>query len=116
MVAAWYTYSADAGGRGNAVLAGHRDFGGQRGIFLALGRLAEGDEAWLLDGLGAWHLYRVTWSVSIPEDGAPVAELLGPTDVPSLTLITCAGTFSRSAGQYVERRLVRAELVDPAPR
>ena len=113
--AAWYTYSAPAGAPGNAVLAGHRDFGGRRGIFFGLDSLVEGDEVWLQDGAGAWYLYRVTWAASLPEEAAPLPEVVGWTERASLTLITCSGTFSPSAGQYLERRVVRAELVATVP-
>ena len=110
-LAAWYTYSAPAGAPGNAVLAGHRDYRGRRGIFFGLGSLVEGDDLWLQDSAGAWYLYRVTWSASLPKDAPPLPEVVGWTERASLALITCAGTFSRSAGQYLERRVVRAELV-----
>lgn len=108
---AWYTYSATAGTDGNVVLAGHRDWQGQRGVFHALDGVAEGDLLWLQDAAGAWHLYRVVWSASYPEESAPIEALVGATSRPSMTLITCSGAFDRSIGRYLERRVVRAELV-----
>ncbi len=108
---AWYTYSATAGTDGNVVLAGHRDWQGQRGIFHALDRVAEGDLLWLQDATGVWYLYAVVWSASYPEESAPIEALVGATSRPSMTLITCSGAFDRSIGRYLERRVVRAELV-----
>ena len=108
---AWYTFSAQAGAPGNAVLAGHRDWQGRRGVFFALGRVQAGDEVWLQDGRGTWYLYTVVWSASLPDDGAPIDELVGPTGRPSVTLITCSGVFDRPSARYLERQVVRAELV-----
>ena len=112
---AWYTFSSLGGGSGNVVLAGHRDWQRQRGIFYDLGRLQEGDEVWLQDGDRNWYLYRVVWNLSLESDRAPVEEITGYTEEPSLTLITCDGAFDRGAGQYVERRVVRAVFVTAVP-
>jgi len=111
----WYSFGAEAGAAGNVVLAGHRDWGGRRGAFFALGAVPDGAEIWLQDRRGVWYLYAVQWSVSIPEQDAPIPELLGATVTPVLTLITCSGVFSRAAGQYLERRVVRARLVVVIP-
>ena len=108
---AWYTFSARAGAPGNAVLAGHRDWQRQRGVFYSLGAVQEGDEVWLQDTTGTWYLYTVSWSASVPDDDSFIEELVGRTTQPSLTLITCSGVFDRTAGRYVERHVVRAELV-----
>ncbi len=107
---AWYTYSAGAGGQGNAVLAGHRDWQRQRGVFYDLGRLRDGDEVWLRDVNGVWYRYRVVWTASIEDAAAPVDGIVGPARDAVLTLITCSGTFDRATGRYVERRVVRAEF------
>ena len=108
---AWYTFSARAGAPGNAVLAGHRDWQRRRGAFYSLGAVQEGDEVWLQDGRGAWYLYAVDWSASVPDDDRFIEELVGPATQPFLTLITCSGVFDRTTGRYVERHIVRAELV-----
>jgi LPXTG-site transpeptidase (sortase) family protein len=112
---AWYTFSAAAGVPGNAVLAAHRDWQRQRGVFYALDAVRDGDEVWLQDGLDGWYLYRVVWSTSLPDDRAPVAAITAPTEHPAVTLITCSGTFSRTVGAYLERRVVRADLVGTYP-
>ncbi|MGI8550418.1 MAG: class F sortase [Dehalococcoidia bacterium] len=113
-VAAWYTFGGGAGGPGNAVLAGHVDLNYHRAVFYELGNVAEGDNVWLQDAGGAWFQYRVIWTVSLVDDSAPIDQIAGYTDIPSLTLITCSGGFDRTIGRYVERRIVRAELVAPA--
>jgi LPXTG-site transpeptidase (sortase) family protein len=112
---AWYTYSGPAGGYGNVVLAGHRDWEHQRGVFYSLDDVADGDEVWLQDAAGVWYRYQVVWTLSMPDDRAPVDAIAGLTAAPSVTLITCSGTFDRGVGRYLERRIVRAELTDVIP-
>lgn len=112
---AWYTFSAPAGGDGNVVLAGHRDWQGRRGVFFALRQLQPGDDLWLQDAVGSWHHYTVVWSAGYPDDAAPVAALVGPTERPAVTLITCGGVFDHALGRYLERQVVRAERVDADP-
>jgi sortase (surface protein transpeptidase) len=88
---AWYTFSALAGGEGTVVLAGHRDWQGRRGVFFALEQVQPDDAIWLQDTAGRWYRYTVVWSARYPDDGAPIAALVGPTDRPTVTLITCGG-------------------------
>ena len=114
-LAAWYSYSARAGAPGNVVLAGHRDWQRQRGVFYDLGDVQEGDEVWLQDAPGNWYLYTVVWSINVEADTAPVAAIAGRTDTPSVTLITCAGAFDRATGRYREHRIVRAHLAQTVP-
>lgn len=112
---AWYTFSAPPGGEGNAVLAGHRDWQGRRGVFFALGQLQLEDEVWLEDTTGSWSRYTVIWSERYPDAAAPLEALVGPTERPALTLITCGGVFDRARGQYLERWVVRAERTHVVP-
>jgi hypothetical protein len=112
--AAWYGFSAESGAPGNAVLAGHRDWDRHQGVFWGLGNVQPGDDVWLQDGADNWYLYRVIWNASYPEGREPIDALVGPTETPSVTLLTCSGTFSHDAGEYLERRAVRAELIATA--
>jgi sortase (surface protein transpeptidase) len=112
---AWYTFSAWGGATGNAVLAGHRDWQRERGVFYSLGDVADGDIIWLQDADANWYLYQVVWNLALADDSAPVEEIVGPTDTATVTLITCAGAFDRSVGRYVDRRIVRAHLLDVYP-
>ena len=40
-------------------------------------------------------------------------DVVGPTDVPSVTLITCGGDFDYVNGEYLSRMVVRATLMAP---
>lgn len=109
---AWYTFSARPGEPSNCVLSGHLDMpGGRPAVFYRLRELRPGHEIVLIGPSGKRYRYTVTASLSVPSADAPVAEIVGPTLEPVLTLITCDGTWNRAAGEYTERRVVRAALV-----
>ena len=84
-------------------------------MFVALGQLQLEDEVWLQDTAGSWSRYTVVWSESYPDAAAPLDALVGPTERPAVTLITCGGAFDRGLGRYLERRVVRAELTHVVP-
>ncbi len=41
-----------------------------------------------------------------------ITELVGQTEDPKLTLITCGGEFDYASGEYLSRMVVRAGLVE----
>ncbi|HUZ78381.1 MAG TPA: class F sortase, partial [Chloroflexota bacterium] len=53
--------------------------------------------------------YQVFWTKAWPDADAPLPLILGNAPSPTLTLITCSGTFSRSASNYSARLVVRAK-------
>jgi LPXTG-site transpeptidase (sortase) family protein len=75
-------------------------------VFWKLKDLEPGDlvEVQLRDGTVI--RYEVTASHSYAVAEMPMAEILAPTAVESVTLITCTGTFS--GGEYSHRLVVRA--------
>ena len=111
----WYDFTAKPGaGTGNAVLAGHRDWGGQGpAIFWDLADLEHGDtiEVELLDG--SVVTYTVTAGHTYPVEGLDMREILARTEQETLTLITCAGDFLNN--DYTDRHVVRAVRTNVAP-
>jgi sortase A len=100
-VAHW-SGTADAGGIGNMVLAGHRTI--HTAPFRNLDKLQPGDEILVsrIDGLAA--TYRVVETLIVqPED----MWIVDTTDVPTLTLFAC-----HPKGSSRQRIVIRAELVD----
>lgn len=94
--AGWLPYTARPGS-GNAAIAAHRDT-----HFRPLRRIKEGDIIHLttLDGR---YKYRVEWTAVVdPGDTA----VLGPTEKPTLTLITCYPFYYE--GKAPQRFIVRA--------
>lgn len=108
---AWYRRSALPGARGNSIVAGHLDWrDGRLGVFWRLKELRPGDAVLLETGTGGTARYRVAWSRTVRDGEAPLDELIGPTRMAALTLITCEGEFDRLARSYDQRRIVRAVL------
>jgi len=106
----WYNFSAYPGAAGNAVLAGHLNWRGSRGVFDRLDELSAGDMIYV-DTASGEVAYRVTGSHSVTAQ-TPFVDILGERSGPStLTLFTCGGTFSKAAGEYDLRLVVNAVRV-----
>jgi LPXTG-site transpeptidase (sortase) family protein len=116
---AWYTFSAPPGAGSNAVFSGHVDWIyrdlAQQGVFYRLRELDIGDAISVDLDDGSTKQYRVTGNVAVDYNDPNVLEVMGPTEVDVLTLITCGGSWVRDAsafgGNYSHRVIVRAEKV-----
>lgn len=109
-VVAWYDFSATPGTSGNAVLAGHLDYAGYGpAVFWRLGDLQPGDVIDVSRPDGTYVQYYVTTvrPFAATDDASVV---VASTTNPTITLITCAGTFDRADRAYDERLVVTAEL------
>ncbi|MGH2364644.1 MAG: class F sortase [Chloroflexota bacterium] len=105
----WYTFSAVPGQPGNAVLSGHLDTTtSYTAVFTRLKDLKIGDPMSVTVN-GRTIQYQVFWTKAWPDADAPLPLILGSAPSPTLTLITCSGTFSRSAENYSARLVVRAK-------
>ncbi|MDA0351697.1 MAG: class F sortase [Chloroflexi bacterium] len=103
----WYEFSAWPGSAGNAVLGGHLNWSGSRGVFDRLDELSAGDLVYV-DTPEGEIAYRVVGLRSVAAD-TPFAQILGERSGPStLTLFTCGGTFNAAAGEYDHRVVVDA--------
>ncbi|MBI2755339.1 MAG: class F sortase [Chloroflexi bacterium] len=104
----WFSLGAGLGGPGNAILAGHVDWGGRLRTFGLLNLLQPNDEVRVGVGGGLQITYRVEWSSLIDAEGAPVAEIFAQGAREEITLITCGGVFDPVTRSYLQRLLVRA--------
>ncbi|MGE5620226.1 MAG: class F sortase [Sphingomonadaceae bacterium] len=107
---AWYRLGPKPGEPGNAVVAGHVDWGGKTAVFWELGSLKAGDLVEITATDGRKYEYVVQWLRWYDADDAPVEEVFGQSDGYELTLITCGGDFDRRTRQYLKRLVVRATL------
>lgn len=107
---AWLDQGSFPGRTQNAVLAGHINWSRQPGSFARIGQLREGDPV-VVAMDGRRFEFRVTWVCSFDRNSPRAEQIMGYTDVPSVTLITCGGTFDRRAGTHTNRIVARAELV-----
>ncbi|HSK96212.1 MAG TPA: class F sortase [Euzebyales bacterium] len=106
----WYGAGSVPGAAGSAVLAGHVDYDGRRGVFYDLSALEPGDAIRVELDDGAVHRFVVRRVERHAKRALPTDDLFTRNGSPALTLITCGGTFDRSSGRYTDNVVVRAAL------
>lgn len=115
-VVSWYEQTSELGVVGNVVMAGHVDYWNVGpSVFFNLGDLVEGDPVEVLGENETTFSYTVEWNEVYDLEeltSGKITELVGPTEDPVLTLITCGGEFDYASGEYLSRRVVRASLVE----
>ncbi|HWK81837.1 MAG TPA: sortase [Thermomicrobiales bacterium] len=115
-VVSWYQETAKAGDTKdyrNMVVSGHVDYWGVGpSVFQSVSGLAQGAQIFVTGENGDVFTYAVD-SVEMV-DANPTQEVLqqivGPSDKPTLTIITCGGDFNGS--EYLNRIIVKAHLVE----
>ncbi|WP_270182615.1 class F sortase [Alkalihalobacillus sp. CinArs1] len=106
----WYELGAEPGEAGNAVIAGHVDNKTGPAVFFHLGDLKPGDVLTVTSNIGKSYEFTVESTSSYPRNDAPLEKIFGMSNKPRLNLITCTGTFNRSAGTHEERMVVYTVL------
>jgi sortase (surface protein transpeptidase) len=109
--AGWFTGGPKPGEVGPAVMAGHVDWGGSRGVFFDLRSLKPGDGIAVTRADGSTVHFAVVSVQQFPKNAFPSAAVYGDLDHPGLRLITCGGSFDRSERSYVDNIVVFADLV-----
>jgi sortase (surface protein transpeptidase) len=107
---AWYKLGPRPGAVGNAVIAGHVDWGGKTAVFWQLGQVKPGDMLEVTGVDDRKYEFIVQWQKWYDASNAPVQEVFGQAGVPELTLISCGGEFDRKSRQYLSRIVIRAIL------
>lgn len=110
----WYSPGTTPGDVGNAVIDGHLDWTDGPAVFWRLGRLKRGDELVVVRADGSQARFAVQSSATTPYD-ASTDSLFTRSGPPAVTLITCAGAWDRQRGTYLQRLVIRAALITPAP-
>ena len=108
---AWLDRGGIHGYTNNVVLAGHISYSRVDGSFMRIGSLRPGDEV-KMDMNGEHYTYRVTFVCLFGRNTDRAAQIMGYTEEPSLTLISCGGGWDSGARTHSGRYAVRAELVD----
>lgn len=112
--AGWFSGSSVPGMPGLSIIDGHLDGRSQPGIFFDLIRLQPGDRFSVELGDSSIKTYAVLDISSVHISAALNVLFSQRPDVPSqLNLITCGGAFNDSSGEYEERIIVTAKLVQP---
>jgi LPXTG-site transpeptidase (sortase) family protein len=115
-VVAWYKETGRLGeAKNNVVLAGHLDYWDVGpAIFYDIWKLEQGDRIQVVGKNGVVFVYRVDWvrEFQLEElDSATIQEIIGPTPLESVTLITCGGAFDYDTGEYESRIIVRGTRI-----
>jgi sortase (surface protein transpeptidase) len=107
----WYTFSDTPGGSSNTVFSGHVDwYTGAATIFQGLRNpgLKEGDEIDVSRDDGRMRTYHVV-ALNKPDQNVDATDIISPTDVPTVTLITCTGDWNPVTHEYSNRLVVVAQ-------
>jgi sortase (surface protein transpeptidase) len=110
MQAGWYQHSPTPGETGPAVVLGHVNGDGKDGIFARLRELRPGDEIRIGRQDGQIARFVVQRMSQAPKAGFPADEVYGDTAQPELRLITCGGSFDRTARSYRDNIIAFATL------
>ena len=105
----WYKLGAAPGDAGNAVIDGHLDWYDGPAVFRALGKMKVGDQIMVLREDGTQAKFIVDGTSVMPYDASTDA-MFTKSGPPSLTLITCAGTWDRQRGTYLQRLVVHSHM------
>lgn len=110
---AWLDQGKIPGRTKNIVLAGHVNYSGRDGAFKRIGELKKRQDIYFVLKDGKKMHFKVTWNCTFPRDTKYASQIMGQTSVTSVTLISCGGTYDRSAGTHDKRIVVRAEQYPP---
>ena len=106
---AWYNLGPAPGRPGNALMNGHVNWWTGSAVFAHLSQLRPGDEVFVVRGDGSQVTFRVTGRVIVGA-GTRIPSLFAPSQVATLTLITCTGVWDSGRGTDTQRLLVSAVL------
>lgn len=111
MQAGWYKNGPTPGEPGPAVVLGHIDGDGQKGIFYRLGSLRSGDVVTIRRADGRTARFVVQRTEMVPKTNFPTEAVYGSTPDAELRVITCGGSLDRQAHSYRDNIIVFANLV-----
>jgi hypothetical protein len=106
--AGWWSGGARPGEAGPAIVAGHVDSYTGPAVFFRIRELRRGDAIVIVRRDGSRARFAVLGTEEYPKTHFPTARVYGPTDGPTLRLITCSGTFDRASGHYLDNAVVYA--------
>jgi sortase (surface protein transpeptidase) len=111
---AWYSSSVAPGDAGDALIDGHLNWTSGPAVFWRLGQLRIGDTLTVVRADGTRVRFVVDSTSVVPYTASEDA-LFTATGPPSISLITCAGTWDQQHSTYAQRLLVHASLAPGNP-
>lgn len=106
----WWRGGPEPGETGPAVILGHIDSLVGPAVFYRLRDLQAGDPVHIDREDGTTVTYLVESSARHDKDAFPTNAVYGPTEQPTLRLVTCGGVFDRTARSYEDNFIVFASL------
>lgn len=116
-VVSWYKETGRLGETNNMVMAGHLDYWDVgEAVFYNVWQVQPGEIIQVLGKDDQIYEFEVDWVRNFTvDDLTPEViqqEIVGPTSVETITLITCGGPFDYQAGEYKERIVIRGTRVE----
>jgi len=106
---AWYQLGVKPGDAGDALFDGHLDWWTGPAVFWHLGNLRRGDQVNVIRADGSQLTFTVDSTSTFPWN-ARTDGLVSTVGPPSISLVTCAGTWDRQRQTYLNRLVVHATL------
>jgi sortase (surface protein transpeptidase) len=111
---AWYQPGVAPGDPGDALIDGHLDWWTGPAVFWHLANLHPGDQVNVVRADGSQLTFTVDSTITYPWN-ARTDGLVTNTGTPSISLVTCSGTWDRQRQTYLNRLVVHATLAASAP-
>ncbi len=111
--ASWYNKFPIPGEAGPAIILGHVNGNGQRGVFARLSELEPGDSFTITLENSVVQEWIVYDKRQVPKDDFPTDEVYNITPDPEIRLITCGGVLDRASASYKDNIIVYARLRAP---
>jgi hypothetical protein len=109
-VTGWFSAGPAPGAVGPAVLAAHVDSRAGPGVFFRLVELRPGDEVTVERADRTSAVFVVVGTTRVAKAAFPTELVYSPLPVPALRLVTCGGSFDRSARSYRDNLIVDAAV------
>jgi sortase (surface protein transpeptidase) len=109
-VTGWFSAGPAPGAVGPALLAAHVDSRTGPGVFFRLVELRPGDEVTVERTDGTSAVFVVVGTTRVAKVAFPTELVYSPLPVPALRLVTCGGSFDRSARSYRDNLIVAATM------
>ncbi len=107
----WWRDGPSPGAQGSAVLVGHVDSPTGPAVFYELSSIQVGDMVVIRRADGTKATFRVNDATLYPRESFPSGSVYRTTGRPTLTLITCGGSYDMTAGYYSHNLVVTAHPV-----
>jgi len=112
----WWRDGPSPGAPGSAVLVGHVDSPTGPAVFYGLSSIQVGDVVTVGREDGTKATFRVSDATLYPRESFPSSKVYSEHGRPTLTLLTCGGTYDATAGQYTGNLVVTAHPDNRKPR